>query len=274
MTDDAKDATKKQEHSIDTAPEGTEKKPIEFNFEYVVAPSIGMASNMVISNVAGGPVGYYADPATYIDENTLFKYRDLEREVADLKRKVDEQAQTLRAEKLGSEEKQKQLQALRQNLEQLSEKERLSFLLTRVNQEAQRTLLTSADFRSKFATNSECSAFVMSVDIRRSTELMLKARKAEQFASCITTLCNDLTTAVIECYGVVDKFTGDGILGFFPEFFSGPDAGYYSLLAADRCHTAFQKTVSGVPWGIQFDSKGYRPRNRDRLRRSPVGANG
>ena len=37
-----------------------------------------------------------------------------------------------------------------------------------------------------------------------------------------------------------DKFTGDGILAFFPDFFSGPDAGYYALLAADRCHKAFQ----------------------------------
>jgi class 3 adenylate cyclase len=39
----------------------------------------------------------------------------------------------------------------------------------------------------------------------------------------------------------VDKFTGDGILSFFPEFFSGKDAGYYALSAADGCHSIFQK---------------------------------
>jgi class 3 adenylate cyclase len=41
--------------------------------------------------------------------------------------------------------------------------------------------------------------------------------------------------------GVVDKFTGDGILCFFPEFFSGRDAGYYALAAADECHRTFDK---------------------------------
>ena len=112
-----------------------------------------------------------------LDEHTLTKYRALEAEVAELKHKVDEQGQALRAEKLGSEEQKKQIQALNQNLEKLSEKEQLSFLLTRVNQEAQRALLDLAEFREKFTTDKGCNAFVMSVDIRRSTELMLKARR-------------------------------------------------------------------------------------------------
>jgi len=175
-----------------------------------------------------------------LDEPTLAKYRALEAEVGELKRKSDEQARALHAEKADSEDKQKRVEALERTLDQLSEKAQLSFLLTRVNQEAQRELLNASEFRDKFITNSACNAFVMSVDIRRSTELMLKARKAEQFASFITTLCNDLINSVFECNGVFDKFTGDGILAFFPEFFSGPDAGYYTLLAADRCHKAFQ----------------------------------
>jgi hypothetical protein len=32
--------------------------------------------------------------------------------------------------------------------------------------------------------------------------------------------------------GVVDKFTGDGIVCFFPEFFCGEDAGYLAISAA------------------------------------------
>ncbi len=81
----------------------------------------------------------------------------------------------------------------------------------------------------------------MSVDIRRSTDLMLKARTPQAFATFITSLCKDLMDVVRNNNGVVDKFTGDGILCFFPEFFSGGDAGYYALASADECHRTFDK---------------------------------
>ena len=38
--------------------------------------------------------------------------------------------------------------------------------------------------------------------------------------------------------GYVDKFTGDGILAFFPDFYTGPD-GFHALTAADDAHRAF-----------------------------------
>ncbi len=82
---------------------------------------------------------------------------------------------------------------------------------------------------------------MVSVDIRRSTELMLKARSPQQFAHFITTLCTELETIVKDNYGVVDKFTGDGILAFFPEFFAGEDAGFYAIAVADRCHRIFRE---------------------------------
>ena len=176
-----------------------------------------------------------------LDEATRQRYRKLEQELSELKAQMDAQAEALKAEKSNSAEGQKQLEQLKQTVAKLKDAEQLSFLLSRVNQEAKRALLESPEFRAEFASNRECNAFVMSVDIRRSTELMLKARTAEQFASFITTLCAKLIDSVLECYGVLDKFTGDGILAFFPEFFSGPDAGYYVLLAADRCHRAFEQ---------------------------------
>lgn len=257
MAEDPKDAKKKedQDRSIGGDKERTEKKPNEYGpqgYTPVIGPQgyapviVGPSPNVLFSNAIIGPPGptgptiYGPLPSIYLDEDTLLQYRSLEREVAELRRKVDEQGQALRAERSGSEDKQKRVQELEQTLAQLSEKLRFNYLLSRVNQDAHRALLNSAEFRGRFATNSECDAFVMSVDIRRSTELMLKARKAEQFASFITTLCNDLIKSVLECNGVFDKFTGDGILAFFPEFFSGPDAGYYTLLAADQCHKAFQ----------------------------------
>ena len=41
--------------------------------------------------------------------------------------------------------------------------------------------------------------------------------------------------------GVFDKFTGDGVLGYFPTFFSGEDAGFLALKAASECHACFQR---------------------------------
>jgi adenylate cyclase len=81
----------------------------------------------------------------------------------------------------------------------------------------------------------------MSVDVRRSTELMLKARSPEAFATFTTVLCDTLIKIVFENYGVFDKFTGDGILAFFPEFFTGEDAAFRVVNTADAAHRAFKR---------------------------------
>ncbi len=82
-------------------------------------------------------------------------------------------------------------------------------------------------------------AFVISMDIRRSTELMLKARSPTDFGKFLRVLCTDLMSTISDQYGVVDKFTGDGVLGYFPEFLAGSDAGFRALTAADSCHKLF-----------------------------------
>jgi len=125
-------------------------------------------------------------------------------------------------------------------------------------------LLSSEEFRKQFIEVSECNAFVMSVDIRRSTELMSKARSPQLFASFMTTLCKDLEKIIKDNYGVFDKFTGDGVLAFFPDFFSGDDAGFRAVTAADRSHQLFQErykefrnsfisVLKGVGLGIGID---------------------
>ena len=68
---------------------------------------------------------------------------------------------------------------------------------------------------------------------------MLKARSPKLFAGFITTLCSDLERIFKDNWAIVDKFTGDGILAFFPEFFSGPDAGYHALRASRQANEAF-----------------------------------
>lgn len=175
-----------------------------------------------------------------IDVDLVSTYRKFDHELNDLRKQVAEQARTLSEEKTGAKEKEQRISALENTLNALRAKEQISFLLSRVNQAAQRELLASETFRQRFLETKECVAFVMAVDIRRSTELMLKARSPEAFAAFITTLCADLTNIITESYGVFDKFTGDGVLAFFPDFYSGNEAAYYAVSAADRCHSSFR----------------------------------
>jgi len=128
-------------------------------------------------------------------------------------------------------------------IEELNKKLRLHYLLDRVKESARIKLLEpeSEEFREIFEKQESCNAFVISVDIRRSTELMLRAREPQLYADFIVTLCAELTTIILNNYGVFDKFTGDGILAFFPDFYSGEDAAYLAIRAADECHSCFSR---------------------------------
>lgn len=175
------------------------------------------------------------------DDFLFSKSRELQEQISKLRRQIEDQARILSKEKTGAQEKQQRIEALEKTLTDLQAKENLSFLLDRVNQEAKHVLLRSETFRKRFLETKECPATVMSVDIRRSTELMLKARSPDKFASFITTLCSQLMRIITDSYGVFDKFTGDGVLAFFPEFYSGADAAYNAISAADKCHATFKR---------------------------------
>ncbi len=175
------------------------------------------------------------------DVDTAKKERELKETIFKLQQEIQEKATELRQTKSSEKEKAAAIKELETKFNQLLEQEKLSFLLTRVNDDARKLLLQSAEFRKSFLENSECNSFVMAVDIRRSTELMSKARSPQQFAFFMTTLCRELEGVIKENNGVFDKFTGDGILAFFPEFFSGNDAGFYAIYAADRCHKIFEE---------------------------------
>jgi class 3 adenylate cyclase len=183
----------------------------------------------------------YQSSIRIVDSDTLDKIRKLESDINERKREIDKLSKILREERLGSEGKERQIENLEKTLIGLRDQLSLNFILNRVNPDAQKMLMHSESFKKKFLSTSECKAFVVAVDIRRSTELMLKARRPEDFARFITTLCSDLKSIVIDSYGVFDKFTGDGVLAFFPEFYSGQDAGFYALQAAERFHSAFNK---------------------------------
>ncbi|HVR39510.1 MAG TPA: adenylate/guanylate cyclase domain-containing protein [Thermoanaerobaculia bacterium] len=173
------------------------------------------------------------------DSDVQTRVRGLESEISALRNEISEKVQTLRDQTLDAQQKDAHIQDLEANLAQFESKQSLAHLLDRVEPDAQRKLLSSADFRALFERDQPCPAYVLSIDVRRSTELMLKARQPRLFAQFMTGLARQLRSIVISNYGVFDKFTGDGVLAFFPDFYSGVDAGLFALQAAEQAHTAF-----------------------------------
>src|SRR5262245_49604270 len=168
--------------------------------------------------------------------------RGLEQEIAALKARVNEQEKALLEEQkrngIAGQQAVEQYKAGKEHLD-LAEA-RLSFVTSRMREEAREVFLGSTPFQDEFlVSKGPRSAFVMAVDVRRSTELMLKSRKPELFAAFIIELCNKLRRVILDHDGVFDKFTGDGILAFFPDFYTGDDAGYCAVHAASECHKVF-----------------------------------
>jgi class 3 adenylate cyclase len=176
-----------------------------------------------------------------------------EAQIRSLQDKIADQAKELRESALAEAKtrgefeqflakNQAKVESLQNSHDDLYAKQQLKHLLGRVNEEAQSALLKQpSPLKSEFDKDDLQTAYVMSIDIRRSTELMLKARSPQLFASFITELCRKLAKTIVDNCGVFDKFTGDGILAFFPEFYSDPDAGFRVINAADECHRVFNE---------------------------------
>jgi len=90
-----------------------------------------------------------------------------------------------------------------------------------------------------FSSSADNNGAVVSIDIRRSTELMLKAKYPLSFATFISGLTDQLKKCIILNFGVFDKFTGDGLLSYFPDFYSGTYSIIHALKAAIECHSIF-----------------------------------
>ncbi|MCA9037630.1 MAG: adenylate/guanylate cyclase domain-containing protein [Planctomycetaceae bacterium] len=166
--------------------------------------------------------------------------KTLDEQIHNLREKVSQQSAELeKHDKVGQLNK-TIIASLEQDISELKSKESLRHLLDRVGDIARQTLLLKdGQLKALFDTNETCPAYVVSIDLRRSTELMLKARKPRMFAEFITSLADQLREVILTNYGVFDKFTGDGILAFFPEFFSGETAGLLAVEAAQKCHQLF-----------------------------------
>ncbi|WP_396196117.1 hypothetical protein [Flavobacterium sp.] len=185
------------------------------------------------------------DNKSYILQNwdrlnnpSLDKQLELEQEITELRRKLKSTFTELNEVASDKDSKIDELDNLKRELQS---KEKINHILPRISEEARQKLLNSEEFRNLFQDAKSCDSVVISIDIRRSTELMLKARKPELFSKFITDLSQKLSEIIISNFGIFDKFTGDGILAFFPKFYSGEDAIIRALKAAEECHIIFEK---------------------------------
>jgi class 3 adenylate cyclase len=157
----------------------------------------------------------------------------LEEEINSLKKQLSEAIKEVTDR---TEEKQGEINKLKADIKQ---KEKINHILPRIHESAREKLMQDEKFKEEFKDSRVCNAVVISIDIRRSTELMLKARKPELFSEFVTELTSALSKVVIENLGIFDKFTGDGILAFFPKFYSGESAILRAINAAQKCHEVF-----------------------------------
>lgn len=194
------------------------------------------------SSLAGVGVGTTEKGAVGI--STERAMLDVDKEVTRLRREVEDLATKLDRSVQEGKSKDEDVALLNESVRQLTEKTKLSGLIARVSASAGQRLEESNELRNQFVANVDRKAFVLAADIRRSTELMLKARSAQEFAAFISTLCGRLGDVVKDHQGVVDAFTGDGLLAYFTEEFSGADAGYLAVSAAQRCHAVFDEHYS------------------------------
>jgi len=134
-----------------------------------------------------------------------------------------------------------QLEEIIKNQTFIDKKERLLRLTSNVHPKAADIILGEGEnnLLSDFSSENENENAILSIDIRRSTDLMLNAKSSDDFASFITGLCEGLKNIVIINYGVFDKFTGDGILAYFPKFYSGEDAVEKCCITSKLCHDFF-----------------------------------
>lgn len=149
-------------------------------------------------------------------------------------------------EPFGSSKKQECAKRLEEEASKKITQDKRNIAEKHVMQEA-RGLLKAGKLDTLLIPEKQIYSFVLSIDIRRSTDLMLQSTDPESFANFLMTLCKFLQETIFKYYGVYEKFTGDGVLAFFPATisgehagFSGEHAGYYAICAAEEAHQQFR----------------------------------
>ncbi|WP_411973367.1 adenylate/guanylate cyclase domain-containing protein [Sphingobacterium sp. Lzh-3] len=186
-----------------------------------------------------GKINYNIEDGGYSSLIEKYKhYSDINKIISNSQSKIaiDEEIIELKRQLIAAKgDKEKSLIMLKE----IENKQKSSHIINRIHEEAVSKYLNSGDFRANFEHGNETFAVVVSIDIRRSTELMLKAKTPTDYSNFITELSDRLSKIIIGNFGIFDKFTGDGILAFFPHFYSGKEAILRALKAAEECHLAF-----------------------------------
>jgi len=170
-------------------------------------------------------------------DDSQIKYR---KKIVDLENQVNDLLKQLQIKSEKKEETKVEKEEIYKRWVMLNGNKKILDLSNRICEIGKNKLLKSTKFRNLFE-RKKCFAVVLAIDIRRSTELMLKAKNPINFANFISSLCIQMMDIIKTNYGVVDKFTGDGILSFFPDFYTGSDAIYFALNSAKECNNYFKK---------------------------------
>lgn len=188
---------------------------------------------------------------------------EIEKEREQLER-IKSLSNELVATKKAKKEKEALAERLQSELLEYDKREKIKYLRGKLAKDAENRIRTDKDFFEEFAPGKSHKTFVLSIDIRSSTELMLNSKTPESFAGFLTGLCEKLTNLIIENGGIFDKFTGDGVLAFFPEFYSGDDAGYRALRTSceaisffyehyRKCRKCFNVVIANTGLGVGID---------------------
>jgi class 3 adenylate cyclase len=221
-------------------------------------------SNLALEKLAKMGIGMPHGLSAGAADSLIKQGGALQSELAELRAKVQTTLAELRSKGHALNESEHEVEQLRSELGRIAEIERINHLLRRVNASGQSQLLRDSDFRASFTDAQPKRAFVLSMDVRRSTDLMLKAREPRMYADFLLHLATGLREIVLKNFGVFDKFTGDGVLAFFPEFFAGRDAGLSAVKTAIECHelfarhytahrSSFNAIIKGAGLGIGID---------------------
>ncbi len=114
----------------------------------------------------------------------------------------------------------------------------------RIHDDAKNLLVTDTEFERKFMETDSFNAVILSADIRDSSALVNLEGNEQKFPEFIARIIEELSECVCRNFGIYDKFTGDGILAFFPDFYSEENAVIHALNCAEECHKLYSKIYS------------------------------
>ena len=130
---------------------------------------------------------------------------------------------------------------LSSSMANLKRQNEIGHILQRINHKTHPQIISgNNELIERLIPSISTKAFLLSIDIRRSTDLMLNAKDASKFAKFLNELSGGLANIVKEHFGIFDKFTGDGALAFFTESFSGRSAALSVLVVARNAHAFFE----------------------------------